>query len=270
MSLKEIFMCTAGAIILGQDDYILFKNKDFGKTEFKDHLIIDNQLFGASGVETFAEQDPTKEIFSGLSIGANSYGLFCCDSHVNYKPAGGANYDKLVEVALREGTDVPSAIGALQKHILINPSWAGNLVLTDGKQTARIEARACQLQVEIDERNIASTNHQFLFPSENPDASESSKERLVSAKQRISSINDFEQVFSMLTSHDSGDTGVCNHQEDRTTVYSYVLRYNKGQIKLYVTNAQPCQSPAYQALNVPIGECWNEQAVQIFIDSYPN
>jgi hypothetical protein len=263
-------MCTTGAIILAQDDYILFKNKDFGKTEFHDHLIIDNQLFGASGVETFAEQNATKEIFSGLSIGANSHGLLCCDSHVNYEPAGGANYDKLVEVALREGTDVPSAVKALQQHIVNNPSWAGNLVLTDGKQTARIEARASEIQVEMDERSIASTNHQYLFSNDNPDASDSSKERLESAKQRISSVEDFEQVFSVLASHDRGNTGVCNHQESLRTVYSYVLRYYKGQIKLYVTNQQPCETAVYQELDVPIGEYFNENSVSQFKEAYPN
>ncbi|MEH6445864.1 MAG: hypothetical protein V7784_18375 [Oceanospirillaceae bacterium] len=91
-----------------------------------------------------------------------------------------------------------------------------------------------------------------------------------SAKQRISSIKDFEQIFGVLASHDRGDTGICNHQESLKTVYSYVLRYYKGQIKLYVTNQQPCDTSAYQELDVPIGEHWSEQSAQAFKDAYPN
>ena len=263
-------MCTTGAIIFCEDEYVLFKNKDFAKKHFKDNLVVEANLWGASGTETFAEEDITKEVFSGLSIGANSHGLLCCDSHVNYEPLGAANYDKLVEVALRQAKDVDSALGALKVHLFDNPSWAGNLVLTDGIKTARVEVRGNELQVHEDLHCVVSTNHQFLFDSDNPCASVSSTERLSSAGKRLASASSIEDVFTLLSSHDRGNTGVCNHQIELKTVYSYMLHYKAGVQTLYVTNEQPCETAQYQKLVLPIGSEWSEAAATVFEESYPN
>jgi hypothetical protein len=263
-------MCTTGAIVLSKDEYILFKNKDFGKKQFQDHLVVEEGLFGASGTETFAEQDVAKEVFSGLSIGANSHGLFGCDSHVSYEPAKAANYDKLVEVALRDAVDVDSAVTVLKEHVGANPTWAGNLVLTDGLKTARIEARGAELEVQVDLHSIVSTNHQFLFSSDNAEASASSTERLNSAHERLSKASSIDEVFALLASHDRGDTGVCNHQAELKTVYSYVLHSKNGIATLYVSNQQPCETDKYQALKLPIGDNWNQTNVAQFQEAYPN
>ncbi len=263
-------MCTTGAIIFCEDEYVLFKNKDFAKKHFKDHLVIEHDLWGASGTETFAEEDAVKEVFSGLSIGANSHGLLCCDSHVNYEPTGAANYDKLVEVVLRDAKDVDSALAALEVHLFDHPSWAGNLVLADGKKVARVEVRGNKLEVQDDAYSIVSTNHQFLFKEDNPAASVSSTERLSSASKRLTSASCIEDVFTLLSSHDRGATGVCNHQIELKTVYSYVLHYKAGIKKLYVTNQQPCETTKYVELVLPIGDKWSEAAVTTFNELYPN
>lgn len=263
-------MCTTGAIILAKDDYILFKNKDFAKSEFSDHLLLEPQLFGVRGLETFGEQEVAQEVFSGLSVGANQAGLLCCDSHVNYSPSDAANYDKLVEVALRQGDSVATAVTALEQHLKQHPSWAGNLVLTDGQVSARVEARGDSLQVEYSASHIASTNHQYLFASDNPEPSESSTQRLQSARDRLARVQNIEDIFKLLSSHDRGESGVCNHQVELKTVYSYVLRCRRGEVTLYVTDQQPCEAQSYQAFILPLGSRWSPEAAEKLIASYPS
>ena len=34
-------MCTTGVLRLGDDDYVLFKNKDFGRTHFDDRIVLE-------------------------------------------------------------------------------------------------------------------------------------------------------------------------------------------------------------------------------------
>ena len=72
-------MCTTGVVRLGEDDYILFKNKDFGRTVFDDRLVVERDVFGIEGITTWAGTDPDLDQFSGFSIGANSSGLLVCD-----------------------------------------------------------------------------------------------------------------------------------------------------------------------------------------------
>ena len=107
-------MCTTGVLRIGDGDYLLFKNKDFGRTHFDDRLVTDPDVFGVRGVITWAGTDPDLDEFSGFSIGANQHGLLCCDSNVRTLD-GHANYDELTEIALRQGRDVDSAVAAVQR-----------------------------------------------------------------------------------------------------------------------------------------------------------
>ena len=103
-------MCTTGVLRIGDDDYLLFKNKDFGRTHFDDRLVTDPDVFGVSGVSTWAGTDPDLDEFSGFSIGANEHRLLCCDSNVRPLEEH-ANYDELTEIVLRRGRDVDSSPG---------------------------------------------------------------------------------------------------------------------------------------------------------------
>ena len=94
-------MCTTGVLRIGDGDYLLFKNKDFGRTHFDDRLVMEPGVFGVRGVSTWAGTDPELDEFSGFSIGANEHGLLCCDSNVRTLD-GHANYDELTEIALRQ------------------------------------------------------------------------------------------------------------------------------------------------------------------------
>ncbi|MGB1238129.1 MAG: carcinine hydrolase/isopenicillin-N N-acyltransferase family protein [Pseudomonadales bacterium] len=261
-------MCTTGAIVLAENDWLLFKNKDFSKASFSDELMLETALFGVRGTESFSEENAEGEVFSGLSIGANRYGLLCCDSHVSFIPSNGQNYDKLVEIALRQGRNVESAISALAAHLQAQPSWAGNLVLVDGAQVARVEASGCELRVEYGAASIASTNHQYLF-SNVATAAASSAERLQSATERLAQAESVSDIFALLASHDRGEMGVCNHQTELRTVYSYILRCKDGRLRLYVHNGLPCEGQRYHEFELPLGQRWSEQAARELNDSYP-
>ena len=71
-------MCTIGAIILGEEEYLLFKNKDFARTKFNDRIVSNNNWFGSLGLETFSLDSSVPDVYSGLSIGANKHGLLAC------------------------------------------------------------------------------------------------------------------------------------------------------------------------------------------------
>ena len=75
-------MCTIGALRLGEDDFVLFKNKDFGRPHFDDRIVVERDVFGVEGITTWAGSDPDRDRFSGFSIGANAAGLLACDSNV--------------------------------------------------------------------------------------------------------------------------------------------------------------------------------------------
>ncbi|MGO1120149.1 carcinine hydrolase/isopenicillin-N N-acyltransferase family protein [Rhodovibrionaceae bacterium A322] len=262
-------MCTIGTVILGPDSYLLFKNKDFGQEEFGEQLISTADLFATAGVETFAETDNAKAVYSGLSIGANSHGLLCCDAHVSFEPEGGKNYDLLVEVALTKGQDVPTAISALEAYLCTTSTWAGNLVLTDGEICAAVEAKGHELTVTYSPHHATMTNHQLTFPMGAEPASDSSLGRFQSADQRLQKVTSAAEVFALLRSHDDGQTGVCNHLEGRRTVYSYVLQVDKGETRLFVTNRLPCQTEAFQELPLPLGSSWSEASADSLKAAYP-
>ena len=55
-------MCTTGVLRLGPNDYLLFKNKDFGRGHFDDRVVLDRDVFGveptrfADAADCFAAQ----------------------------------------------------------------------------------------------------------------------------------------------------------------------------------------------------------------------
>ena len=95
-------MCTIGTLRLGRHEYLLFKNKDFGRENFVDEIFLSEDVLGIQGVSTWANSNSSQDRFSGLSIGANRHGLFCCDANVREEPAKGWNYDLLTEIALSD------------------------------------------------------------------------------------------------------------------------------------------------------------------------
>lgn len=262
-------MCTTGVLRLGEDDYLLFKNKDFVRDSFDDRVVVDESVFGAQGVTTWAGTDPDADVFSGFSIGANASGLLCCDSNVRTLPEH-SNYDELVEVALREGTDVPSAIDAVKAAVEARPYLWANLIMIDATRSASVEIKSGHAEVvPLNGPTARSNHHVVLGANDDDDDTTTTLGRLESAQSRVSAASTLDEVFELQRSHDHGDTGVCNHSLYQT-VYSYVLRRKDGQTTLYVSQGRPCESPAPQELVLPIGQNWSAEAEADFRASYPS
>ncbi len=262
-------MCTTGVLRIGDGDYLLFKNKDFGRSHFDDRLVTEPDVFGVSGVSTWAGTDPDLDEFSGFSIGANEHGLLCCDSNVR-TIEGHANYDELTEIALRRGTDVDSAVAAIGEAVESRPYLWANLIMIDAAGAAAVEVRGDRTEATALAGPTARSNHHIalkLHPGD--DDTVTTQRRLASAQRRLEQAVEIEDVFELQRSHDDGDTGICNHQGYRT-VYSYVLRRKGGATALHVAQGQPCTDPRRVELAVPVGEQWSPDSVDRFRASYPS
>ena len=262
-------MCTTGVLRIGDDDYLLFKNKDFGRPHFDDRLVTEPSVFGVQGVTTWAGTDPDLDQFSGFSIGANEHGLLCCDSNVRTLD-GHANYDELTEIALREGRDVDSAVAAVQDAVESKPYLWANLIMVDGSGAAAVEVRSDRVEATALTGPTARSNHHVVLePHPDDDDTVTTQKRLASAQRRLDEAGGIDSILALQRSHDDGDTGICNHRGYRT-VYSYVLRRKGGTTALHVAQGQPCTEPELVELTVPLGARWSAEAAGDFRSSYPS
>lgn len=262
-------MCTTGMLRLGDDDYILFKNKDFGRAHFDDRLVVESEVFGVEGITTWAGSAPELDRFSGFSIGANQDGLLCCDSNVRTLEDH-ASYDDLVEIALTEGTDVASAVGAVRRAVATRPYSWGNLMMVDSSSQAAVEVRGQQVVVVQADGPTARTNHHTkLGVHPDDDDRTTTEKRLASAQRCVEAASSLADVLTLLETHDDGDTGICNHALYET-VYSYVLHHQRGTTTLYVSQGHPCEKPQRLELALPLGKGWSPAAEVRFRAAYPS
>ena len=262
-------MCTTGVMRIGDGDYLLFKNKDFGRTHFDDRLVTEPAVFGVRGVSTWAGTDGDLDEFSGFSIGANEHGLLCCDSNVRTLE-GHANYDELTEIALREGRDVGSAVAAVGQAVESRPYLWANLIMIDASDAAAVEVRGNRIAAtELTAPTARSNHHVELKPHPGDDDTVTTRKRLAAAQRRLGRAVGIDDVFELQRSHDDGNTGICNHHRYRT-VYSYVLRHKGDATALHVAQGQPCEDPERVELAVPLGERWSADAASEFRASYPS
>ncbi len=261
-------MCTTGALRTAEG-YLLFKNKDFGRARFDDLLVIEEGVFGIAGVETWAGTDPSADRFSGFSLGANRHGLFCCDSNVRTVP--GLNYDRLTEIALREGTDVRSGVAAVERALSRDAYVWGNLVLIDQSELATVEVRGQESKATFhaSDRIVRSNHHVELGATPYDDDTVTTGPRLDSATRRIRAACRLPDVFALQESHDHGGSGICNHTS-YDTVYSYVFQRRDGATYLHVTQGKPCENPDRLALRIPLGSEWSPASADAFRNSYPS
>ena len=263
-------MCTTGALRLDGHDYLLFKNKDFGRRQFDDRLVLSQDVFGIKGISTWAGSDPLEDRFSGLSIGANRYGLFCADSNVREEPADGTNYDVLTEIALTKGFNVESALESLQDALAEGPYWCANLILVDPTTIAAVEIRGNDLFVTRERGHATRTNHHIHFgATESDHDTVTTQSRLNSSSLRLARASSISDVFELQGSHDDGPTGICNHSVYQT-VYSYVLVRTRDETRLLVTKGHPCAADTRHELRIPFGDQWAEEAGAAFFSRFPS
>ncbi len=262
-------MCTIGVLRFTDGTYALFKNKDFSRLRFDDRILIERDVFGVAGLSTFARNDPDEDEFSGFSIGANASGLLCCDANVRTVD-GYANYDDLVEIALRESTSVATAIPAIGDAVLSRPYHWANLVLIDGEQAAAIEIRGQHMHVLVHRAPLVRTNHHVtLGATADDDNTSTSAPRYDAALRGVSALDSVDATFDLLRSHGPGGSAICVHGPPQT-VYSYVLHQSRGTSTLSVIQGPPCETGAPTVLQIPLGESWSPNAAADFQRAYPS
>ena len=262
-------MCTIGVLRFSDGSYALFKNKDFGRPVFEDQIVLEPSVFGVSGLATWAGDDASVDEFSGFSIGANAHGLLCCDANVRTIP-GYANYDDLVEIALRASSDFVEAVEAVADAVARRPYHWGNLVLIDGDLAGTIEVRGDRIEVVVDDGPTVRTNHHVaLSATEDDDNTTTSQLRLSAARSSIGEVKSVDDLHNLMRSHDDGSTGICAHGAHQT-VYSYVLHHDRGGTVLSVVQGSPCENTAPVVLIVPVGNSWSNAAAEGFRAAYPS
>lgn len=263
-------MCTTGVLRFADGGYALFKNKDFGRNHLDDRIWLDAELFAVLGMTTWAGDDPANDEYSGFSIGANGYGVLCCDSNV-VTLDGHVNYDVMTELALREGTDVVSAAEAVRAACAAAPTSWGNLLLIDANTAASVEIRGREVViVPLDGPTARSNHHVVLGHHELQEDHATTDLRLASAQRQVATAQGTADVFELLASHDDGSTGVCNHLTSLTTVYSYVLRCHGGRTSLDVVQGLPCSGAERVHLDIPFGTDSDPDSVEQFMQTYPS
>jgi hypothetical protein len=261
-------MCTTGVLRLADGGYVLFKNKDFGRSHLDDQVSLDAEVFGVCGMTTWAGDDPTLDEYSGFSIGANAHGLLCCDSNV-VTLDGLVNYDVMTEVALREGTDVVSAAEAIRAACAVSPVSWGNIMMIDAAGAASVEIRGTDVKIVPLERPTARSNHHVVLGHhELQEDHATTVLRFNAAQRRIDDATSLTDVFDLQASHDDGATGICNHTT-LTTVYSYVLQRTAAGTTLHCLQGHPCSGAERASIKIPFGDQFSPDAVENFMKAYP-
>ena len=264
----RLILCTIGAIRLDDGAMALFKNKDFSAKSFSDRVIIKPDLFGCEGLETFAEADQDM-VFSGLSLGANDHGLMATVNHVKITDPAHHNYDRLTELVLKDAATIDQAIDAIEGALNQQPYWWGNLIIADPSECAAIEVRGQTCRISRHQDSIFRVNHQPCFgETASPDDLPCSAKRSVAASHHLPNVRSLQDLKEMLSAHDDGDTGICNHGVPLSTVYSYILVWRGGEITLHVAHGLPCQAP-WVELTPPLGSRWTDHQSQQFCQAYP-
>lgn len=246
-------MCTTGAKVLRQgSEFILFKNRDFGRSHFDDRVSLTDSAFGVLGLETWDGDDPTQDRFSGFSIGFNAH-LACCDSN-GRTISGGDNYDKLVQAVVEGCTTLDQAVECardLAAERLF--CWANMLVATaDGM--AALEVRDRHVEVERNPAIVARANHHVcLGATPNDDDTLTTADRYQLALEGLRHVGRLDDVFPLLRTHQPGAShGICNHSGYQT-VYSYVVHWHDGATTFYVHQGHPCTGGDYVAVPIVFG-----------------
>ncbi|HJQ94271.1 MAG TPA: hypothetical protein VJ935_00995, partial [Acidimicrobiia bacterium] len=174
------------------------------------------------------------------------------------------------EIALREGTDVPTAIEAVRQAVTERPFLWANLVMIDEDQTAAVEIRSEQIEVSFGGDRLGRSNHHVVLgATSEDDDTVTSGPRLKSVLSRVATAATVAEILALQTSHDDGPTGICNHR-GYSTVYTYLIRRHADRTTLYVRQGQPCAAGDPIVLELPLGDRFTPETVKALRDNYPS
>lgn len=231
------------------EEFVLFKNRDFKRAHFDDLVRLTVREFGVLGLETWDSDDPSKDRFSGFSVGFNAH-LTCCDSNVRGIP-GGENYDKLVQAVVENCATIDEAIRLVRGLVGERTfSWCNMLVATPGGAAA-LEVRDHRVEVERSPVFVARANHHVcLGVTPDDEDTMTTLHRFDLAYNGLETVQRLDEVVSLLRL-----LPPMTHRTDGpfTTVYSYVVHWNEGVTTLYALQGHPCDGGEYVRLPIAFG-----------------
>lgn len=235
--------CTIGAKLFEPGEwFVVFKNKDFKRTNFEDDLLLERDIFGIRGIRTWGASSSEDDVFSGLSLGTNSRSLFCADANIKTLTRK-RNYDVLVEYALRHAGTARQVGRALAGEIRKGYGWT-NIVAADSRDVIAHEVGR-SVDVEAGEGFVTRTNHFLKTPKWKVDYHQNAgtKTRFRDSFEKLREATSLADVFDLLRTHRSRKLGnsICNHGTIHT-VYSYVFEWKHGRTSLYVAHGNPCHN----------------------------
>ena len=245
--------CTTGAKLLRPGhEFVLFKNRDFGRKHYDDRISLTANAFGAIGLETWDGADPDKDRLSGLSFGFNT-NLACCDSNVR-TVAGGDNYDKLVQAVVEGCKTILQAETCVRDLVRDNLFCWANMVVVTNEGTAAFEVRDHHVEVESNPQLMVRSNHHIcLGATAQDDDTTTTVPRFQTASKALQAARSVEDVLALLRSHEPDPQhSVCNHGI-YDTVYSYAIHWNDGAATFYVLQGHPCTGE-YVKIPIKLGQ----------------
>ncbi len=235
--------CTIGAKIFEPGEWFaVYKNKDFKRKAFEDDLLVEEDIFGIRGTQTWGGSGAEVEAFSGLSLGLNGHYLFCADANIKTL-ARKKNYDQLVEFALRHANTAGEVAGVLSKEIKNGYGWT-NIVAADSHNVIAHEVGA-DVKTEPSKSHVTRTNHFLKTPNWKVDYHQNAGTwtRFRDSTEKLGRVDGLDDIFELLKTHRSRKLGnsICNHGTIHT-VYSYVYEWKHGKSTFYVCQGNPCEN----------------------------
>jgi len=260
--------CTIGAKIISPgNEFLLFKNKDFGRQNFNDQLVIRDGVFAIAGTESWSDKSANSDVFSGFSIAVNSSGLACCDSNVRMKP-GAINYDILTKKIAEECSTIDDAVDVVEKAVHAQRCSWGNIVVATKNEVAAFQVTN-HLKVFRHSTQTVRANH-HIREGRRPivyDGAVGTVKRYEVARRLLGKIENIHGVFSLLRSHEYGinSSSICSHGR-LNTVYGYVVHIKNNEVSFHVCRGNPCTGN-FTALYLDFDD---EEALQMVAQAYPS
>jgi len=208
-----IDMCTIGAKVFSKGNYVLFKNKEFGKTLFEDRVVLKDSHLGIEGVWSWDREETNNEDFSGYSFGFNSKGLLCTDANVRMVD-GGENYDLLVELIVKNCSTVDETIAFLEDELENKAYCWTNLMVAAEDKIAAIEVGK-ELKVTTCRTWLARSNHHLESGAIETifDGALGSLVRYESASKGLDNASGIDDIFKLCRGHNppSNEESICAH-----------------------------------------------------------
>ena len=247
-------MCTTGAKVLSPGrEFVLFKNRDFKRSQFEDRISLTDTAFGVLGLETHDSLDTSHDRFSGFSIGCNR-DLICCDSNVK-TVENGTNYDRLVEAVVENTRTVDQSIQCVGDLVERNAYHWANMLVATSSEVAAIEVRDGRIRVERAPQFVARSNHHVCLGAnaDDDDVTETAI-RFELATEGLCKVASLDDVFALVRTHAPGlEYGICRHGT-LETVYSYVVHWRDGEITFYAYQGHPCEGGEFVKIPIIFGD----------------